>query len=89
MGLLAKLAVFGLTFILTEGKSVKNGKGVKALAGAVLIALALAGCAGGPAVRFSLDVQNGPRLRLDFGATPIGSPVVTNGTNVATATARE
>lgn len=32
----------------------------------------LVGCKGGPALAFSLDLNQGPRLQVQFGATPIG-----------------
>jgi hypothetical protein len=40
-----------------------------ALAAAVAL-ISLAGCRNGPAVAFSLDLQQGPRLQVGFSAVP-------------------
>lgn len=38
----------------------------------------LAGCRGGPAIQFALDLNQGPRLQVVFGATPVATDNPTN-----------
>jgi hypothetical protein len=35
--------------------------------------ITLAGCANGPGLRFRMTFEHGPKLTLDFGATPVST----------------
>lgn len=49
---------------------IKTLKNAAAVAASATLALSVTGCRNGPAVAFSLDLQQGPRLQVGFSAIP-------------------